>query len=103
MGDGNPYIEQFAAAVIFKVKHALAMDASALIEGLCTGKYQGFLEEAEIEIFLYPDPKKKAEGDEIFQFLTEVVAVMAFVPGGVEMFGVHFEVANGELSTTYQA
>jgi hypothetical protein len=96
---GNPFLLQFPAAVRAKVEWAITgnIDANELLAKVLSGEYAEFLGEAEVEIFLYPHPKKLEAAEEIFQVLTEVVAILAFCPGGIEMFGYHFEAKSGHL------
>lgn len=97
---GNPFLLCFKDAVESKAKYALKVpsDAKQAMDKLSTGEYKNYLEEAEIEIFLYPTKKTFKKAEEIFQALTEMIAVMAFIPGGVTMFGFHYEVAANKLT-----
>lgn len=96
---GNPFLEKFPAAVTEKAKWAIAnnIDTESLFKKVVNGDYAEFLGEAELEIFLYPHPKKLAEAEEIFQALTEMVAILAFCSHGIDMFGYHFEVIDRQI------
>jgi hypothetical protein len=95
---GNPFLVAFKEAVEFKIAHCFELDTATLFEQIISGKYAEFLGEAEVEIFLYPTPKKIPEGIEIFQVLTEIIAILAFCPHGVTMFGYHYAAAGGQFT-----
>jgi len=99
---GNMFLIHFANAVRVKVEWAIASssDIDALSLSVRNGDYSKYLEDPAIEAMLYPEVKKPKLAEETFQGLTEIVAVWAFRPNGVTMFGYHFEVDNGELITT---
>lgn len=92
----NPLLEAFPSAVTFKVEWALdRISAKELtIECLFSriGDLQLAFEKAEHDVFLYPGKESWKEAEETFQILSEIVAILSFAPGGVEMFGVRYEV-----------
>ena len=51
------------------------------------------------DIMLYPTKKTIDRANEIFNDLTDAIAFMAFVNGGVEMFGHRYEVVDGSGET----
>lgn len=99
---GNMFLIHFAKAVRAKVEWAIASssDIDALSLAIRNGGYSDYLEDPGIEAMLYPEVKKPKLAEETFQGLTEIVAVWAFRPNGVTMFGHHFEVDNDELIIT---
>lgn len=104
---GNPFVALFPKAVEFKIRHLLSINFDFSQGGMesIDARKQHLLD-AEVEILLYPTEKKLKQADIIFQALTEITALMAFVAGGVNMFGWHFEV-NHEMfkigmQTNYQ-
>jgi hypothetical protein len=44
------------------------------------------------DILLYGSKKEKGKAAELFNELVEAVSVLAFWPGGINIFGMHFEV-----------
>ena len=44
------------------------------------------------DILLYPTQKTLDEAYKILDGLTDAIAVLAFVPGGIEIFGNHYQV-----------
>lgn len=46
------------------------------------------------DVMLYPDKKTIAEAQQIFEEFINAVATLAFVRGGVHIFGHHFEVVH---------
>ena len=99
---GNPCVSLFANAVRAKVEWAIASssDIDSLSLAIRNGGYSKYLEDPAIEAMLYPEVKKTKLAEETFQGLTEIVAVWAFRPNGVTMFGHHFEVDGDELTIT---
>lgn len=67
-----------------------------LQEGLPENWYEQLREFGEVlceraDVMLYPTPQTIAEANRVLDGLTTALAVLAFVPGGVELFGVHYE------------
>lgn len=44
------------------------------------------------DILIYPDKSNIDEAEEVYQILTDAIASLSFVPGGIDMFGYHYEV-----------
>ncbi|MGL4617858.1 MAG: hypothetical protein ACRCZS_02190 [Chroococcidiopsis sp.] len=93
----NPFILVFADAVEFKIRYAAAhgFEESQVLAEIEPRK--GVLEDNEIEVFLYPTTKTLKRAEDIFQKLTEITAILAFVRGGIDMFGWHFQVTSDEI------
>jgi hypothetical protein len=51
------------------------------------------------DVMLYPTKKTIDRANEIFNDLTDAIAFMAFVNGGVEVFGHRYEVIDGSGKT----
>jgi len=96
---GNPFLLHFKEAVEFKARYALdnKISMDKLFEKVKNGHYEKALEDPELEAFLYPTKKTLKKAEEIFQALTEIVAILAFHKGGIMMFGYHYEYKNGEF------
>lgn len=95
----NPFIAAFSSAVEFKINYAITESLSRSEIFAKIDEYAELLTEGslEMELFLYPSVKEFAEGEKVFQVLTEAVAVMAFCPGGISIFGHQYEIINGQL------
>lgn len=96
---GNPFLLQFADAVEIKAKIALKqeMQMEQFFQKIFDGYYSQVLEDSEIEAFLYPTQKTLAKAKRVFQELTEIVAILSFAPGGITMFGWHYESKNSNF------
>ena len=94
---GNPFLEQFRFAVEFKIKFLIESGVTKDNAFDEVKRRSGFLEDSELEIFLYPTPKSLKKADAIFQGLTEIVALLAYIRGGIEMFGWWFKVIDGQV------
>lgn len=96
---GNPFLIHFKEAVEFKAQYAISNNISIdeLYEKIRTGHYSQALEDPELEAFLFPTKKTLKKAEEIFQALTEIVAILAFHKGGIMMFGWHYEYKNNEF------
>ena len=45
----------------------------------------------EADVVIYPDKKNLDRANEVYDILTDAIAILAFVPGGIEMFGYRYE------------
>jgi hypothetical protein len=50
---------------------------------------------ADGDILLYPDKKNFDRAKKIYNELTDIIAILAFVPDGIEIFGYRYEVVGG--------
>ena len=87
---GNPFIDIFPLAVEFKIQYLIEQEFCGVNRVVELKARQKILDDNNIEEFLYPRDKTSRMAHEIFQALTEITAMMAFVPQGIEMFGWHF-------------
>ncbi len=46
----------------------------------------------EGDILIYPDKKNLDRANELFELLTDAIAILAFVPGGICIFGYRYSV-----------
>lgn len=88
----NPFLKIFPKAVEFKIRHLLSIGVTEnqITENVESRKH--WLEDSEVEKFLYPTGKALKDADVIFQRIAEITALLAFSPGGITMFGWRFEV-----------
>jgi len=87
------------AAVEQKINQHLAQ--KAIPENwheLCSNFGEVLTEKADI--LLYPTKKQLDQAQEIFEGLTDAIAILAFVKGGVELFGTRYEAAFDGSSET---
>lgn len=45
----------------------------------------------ESDILIYPDKANLKKAEEVYNILTDAIAILAFVEGGVEVFGYRYE------------
>jgi hypothetical protein len=98
---GNPFLIHFKDAVIFKANYAifnqlpmekflLELQAKYTDDNYCRIG-NNLLEDPRIADFLFPSKNTIRQSIEIFDHLTELVAILAFHQGGIDIFGWHFE------------
>jgi hypothetical protein len=91
MGDrGVMLAVQTRLAVETKIK-VLASDSVNLQFNFEKMQGLGQLIGEKADIMLYPTKQTLTEANQIFDDMTDAIAILSFVKGGITMFGVHYE------------
>lgn len=90
-GDKNHYVYLETPDIVkSKIKKFIAANSKPSISVEDEEKYGRFIYQADV--MLYPTIETESIAKEIYNELTSAIAILAFVPGGIEIFGYRYEV-----------
>ncbi len=100
ISESEQYIEKGKQHYLYKlVPASVAIKVAKMLEaGIEPVFYDSKREEllddllADGDVLIYPDKKNFAKAKQIYDALTDAIAILAFMPCGIEIFGFRYEV-----------